>query len=478
MTRKTSRRDLLIGAGLGAGGLALSALAPGRAFASQAADSFIDPLAPKQPHFPAKVKSVIWLHMAGAPSTLDLFDYKPQLIKLHGQPLPESFSKGLKTATDGGVGALTATKRTWKQYGETGAWVSDLLPNVARHVDNISFLKGCKTEGSTHVISSLKLHTSALTPGRPSLGAWITYGLGSANPDLPAFVVLPTGKGGAGGGNGQVIWSAGFLPATYQGTSFRQGDSPILFLDRPERVVQTEQRATLDLLKQINEKHASRYPADTELEARTRSYDLAYRMQVAAPEAVNLKQETAATRAMYGIGENPTDEYGTAVLRARRLVERGVRFVHVISGTQEEGIQSWDAHQEIEKNHTVMSKTVDKPIGALLRDLKARGLLDTTLVVWTSEFGRTPYGQTGDGRDHNPWGYTSWIAGGGIKPGTYGATDEIGLRAQEGIVDTYDLQATVLNQLGLDFQKLTFQHQGRTEKATTVFGDVIKPILA
>jgi len=473
----TTRRQILLGAGLGAGAFALGTLAPGQAFATNAADTFVDPLAPKQPHFAAKAKSVIWLHMAGAPSTLDLFDYKPQLIKLHGQPLPDSFAKGLKTATDGGVGALTATPRTWKQYGETGAWVSDLLPNISKHVDDIAFLKGCKTEGSTHVISSLKLHTSALVPGRPSLGAWITYGLGSGNADLPPFVVLPTGKGGAGGGNGQVIWSSGFLPATYQGTSFRQGDSPILFLSRPDRVAQQEQRATLDLLKQVNDRLSQKFPTDTELEARTRSYDLAYRMQVAAPDAVDLKQETAATRAMYGIGEKPTDEYGTAVLRARRLVERGVRFVHVISGTQEEGIQSWDAHQEIEKNHGVMSKTVDKPVAALLRDLKARGLLDSTLVVWTSEFGRTPYGQTGDGRDHNPWGYTSWVAGGGIKPGTYGSTDEIGLRAQEGVVDTYDLQATVLHQLGLDHQKLTFLHQGRTERATTVFGDVIKTII-
>jgi hypothetical protein len=473
----TTRRQILLGAGLGASAIAFGSLAPSKAFANNAADNFVDPLAPKQPHFPAKAKSVIWLHMAGAPSTLDLFDYKPQLVKLNGQPLPDSFAKGLKTATDGGVGALTATPRTWKQYGETGAWVSDLLPNIANHVDDIAFLKGCKTEGSTHVISSLKLHTSSLVPGRPALGAWVTYGLGSANPDLPPFVVLPTGKGAAGGGNGQVIWSSGFLPATYQGTSFRQGDSPILFLSRPDRVAQEEQRATLDLLKQVNDRLSQKFPTDTELEARTRSYDLAYRMQSAAPDAVDLKQETAATRAMYGIGEKPTDEYGTAVLRARRLAERGVRFVHVISGTQEEGIQSWDAHQEIEKNHGVMSKTVDKPIAALLRDLKARGLLDSTLVVWTSEFGRTPYGQTGDGRDHNPWGYTSWIAGGGIKPGTYGSTDEIGLRAQEGIVDTYDLQATVLHQLGLDFQKLTFLHAGRTERATTVFGDVIKTII-
>ena len=475
---KTTRREFLFNLGGGVSGLALAGLLPGFGDLVAQAAAFDDPLASKQPHFAAKAKSVIWLHMAGAPSTLDLFDYKPELIRLHGQPLPESFGKNLKTATDGGVGALYATKRTWAQHGETGAWVSDLLPNVAKHVDKVAFLKGSKTEGSTHVISSLKLHTSSLVPGRPSLGAWIQYGLGTANPDLPAFVVLPTGRGSAGGGNGQVIWSSGFLPATYQGTSFRQGDSPILHLSRPELVAQAQQRNALDALKRLNDHKGARFPADSELEARSRSYDLAYRMQVAAPEAVDLSKETEATRKSYGLGEEPTNEYGTALLRARRLVERGVRFIHVISGTSDESIQSWDAHQNIEKNHAIMAKTVDKPIAALLADLKERGLLDSTLVVWASEFGRTPYGQTGDGRDHNPWGYTSWMAGGGIKPGTYGATDEIGLRAVSGIVDTYDLQATVLHQLGLDHQKLTFQNQGRQERATTVFGEVIKDVIA
>jgi len=477
-----SRRDFLGHAGAGLGGAALAGLStgllPGFDLNSAWAAELVDPLTPRQPHFPAKAKSVIWLHMAGAPSTLDLFDYKPELIKLAGTPLPDSFAKNLKTATDGGVGNLLATKRTWKQYGETGAWVSDLLPNIAKQVDDIAFLKGSKTEGSTHVISSLKLHTAGLVPGRPALGAWIQYALGAANPDLPAFVVLPTGKGAAGGGRGQVIWSSGFLPAAYQGTAFRAGDSPILHLARPAGVADDEQRNTLALIKALNEHASDRHPGDSELQARTKSYDLAYKMQTSAPEAVDLGKESEATKKAYGIGTKETDEYGTALLRARRLVERGVRFVHCISGAPDNSVDSWDAHNGIEKNHSVMCKQVDKPVAALLADLKARGLLDSTLVVWASEFGRTPYGQSGDGRDHNPWGFTSWIAGGGIKPGTFGATDEVGLRAVSGIVDTYDLQATILHQLGLDHKKVTFLYQGRAERPASVFGEVVKDILA
>ena len=477
MVIKTSRRRFLSAAGAGLGSLTVAGLVPGALRPAFAAE-LEDPLTAKAPHFPAKAKSVIWLHMAGAPSSLDLFDYKPDLIELHGQPLPESFGKGLKTATDGGVGALLATERKWKQHGETGAWVSDWLPNIATQVDNIAFLKGTKTEGSTHVISSLKLHTSGLVPGRPALGSWVQYGLGSANPDLPAFVVLPTGVGNAGGGRGAPIWSSGFLPAVYQGIAFRQGDSPILYLNRPEVISEKQQRKTLDLLKSLNDELAGQHPEDSELQARARSYDLAYRMQSAAPEAVDIGKESEATRQLYGADAGVTKEYGTALLRARRLVERNVRFIHVISGAPDNGVDSWDAHNDIEKNHTVMCGLVDKPVAGLLQDLKQRGLLDTTLVVWASEFGRTPYGQTGDGRDHNPWGYTTWIAGGGVKPGMYGATDEIGLRAVSGMVDTYDLQATILNQLGLDYRKLTFQHLGRSERATTVFGNVFKDVIA
>ena len=474
-----SRRNFLLKSGYGLGGMALTGLLPGGGFMFAPASALEDPLAPKQPHFPAKAKSVIWLHMAGAPATIDLFDYKPELIRLHGQPLPDSFGKNLKTATDGGVGALYATKRTWKQYGESGAWFSDLVPNLAQRADDICFLKGSKTEGSTHVIASLKLHTSGLVPGRPALGAWVQYGLGTANPDLPAFVVLANGKSTGGGGRVQVIWSSGFLPAAYQGTAFRPGDSPILHLARPETVAEAEQRSTLDLLKSLNEHHAEKYPSDTELQARAKSYELAYRMQKSAPEAVDLSKETAATREAYGIGDPATNDYGTNLLRARRLVERGVRFVHVISGSPDDSLPDWDAHNSIEKNHAVMAKLVDKPIATLLADLKSRGLLDSTLVVWTSEFGRTPYGQSGDGRDHNPWGFNSWLAGGGAKAGTtLGATDEIGLRAVSDIVDTYDLQATVLRLLGLDHRKLTFMYQGRSERATTVFGDVVTGAIA
>jgi len=263
--------------------------------AAFAAELF-DPTTPRQPHHTPKAKSVIWLHMAGAPSTLDLFDHKPELIKLAGTPLPDSFGKDLKTATDGGVGNLYASKRTWKQHGESGAWVSDLLPNIAKQVDDIAFLKGSKTEGSTHVIASLKLHTAGLVPGRPALGSWVQYGLGSANPDLPAFVVLPTGVGAAGGGRGAVIWSSGFLPAALQGTPLRKGDSPILHLARPEGITEKEQRAQLDLLRSINGDLSERYPGDTELVARAKSYDLAYRMQVSAPEAVDFAKETEATK--------------------------------------------------------------------------------------------------------------------------------------------------------------------------------------
>jgi len=471
----TSRRNFLGQAGLGLGGAALSGLIPGlnSAWASE-----LDPIAPRQPHFPAKARAVIWLHMAGAPSTLDLFDYKPDLVKWNGTPLPESFAKNLKTATDGGVGNLLATKRTWKQHGQTGAWVSDLMPNLAKQVDDIAFLKGCKTEGSTHVISSLKLHTAGLVPGRPALGAWIQYALGANNPDLPAFVVLPTGKGAAGGGRNQVIWSSGFLPAAYQGTAFRAGDQPILHLARPEGVADNEQRGVLDLLKTLNEHNAEQRIGDTELQARLKSYELAYRMQRSAPEAVDFSKETEATKALYGIGTKENDEYGTALLRARLLVERGVRFIHVISGAPDNSVDSWDAHNGIEKNHSVMCRQVDKPVAGLLADLKSRGLLDSTLVVWASEFGRTPYGQSGDGRDHNPWGYTQWIAGGGIKPGTFGATDEVGLRAASGVIDTYDLQATILHQLGLDHRKITFTYQGRSERPASVFGDVVADIIA
>ena len=479
-----SRRDFLVKSGLGLGGAAVSAgVVPGLGSfgAAWAADLAADPLAPKAPHFPAKSKSVIWLHMNGAPSTLDLYDYKPELVKLAGKEVPASFLKGIKTSTQGGVGKLWVSDRKWKQHGESGAWFSDLVPNIAQHADKLTFIKSSVTVGATHDISILKLNTGDLNPGRPSLGAWVTYALGTANPDLPAYVVLYNGKSEPQAGS--VNWSSGFLPAVYQGTAFRPGPSPIFYLERPEARAEQQQRASLDLLKKLNNSGAAKYPNDSELRARLRSYELAERMQVSAPEAVDLSKESEATKEMYALNDPVAGTYGTTLLRARRLVERGVRFIQVVSGAPEGDteITSWDAHSDLEVNHGTMARMVDKPIAGLLADLKQRGLLETTLVVWTSEFGRTSYGQSGNGRDHNPWGYTQWMAGAGVKAGfTYGETDEVGLQTadKDKGVDTYDLQATVLQTLGLDHLKTTFLNNGRSERPTVVYGKVIKELLA
>jgi hypothetical protein len=478
-----SRRAFLFKSGLSLGGAALGGLVPGLGALSAArAAELLDPLAPKDPHFPAKIKSVIWLHQNGAPSTLDLFDYKPELIKRAGEDVPASFLKGIKTSTQGGVGKLFASKRKWKQYGDSGAWFSDLVPNLATHADTLTFIKSSVTVGATHDISILKLNTGDVNPGRPSLGAWVTYALGSANPALPAYVVLYNGEREPQAGS--VNWSSGFLPAVYQGTPFRPGNSPILYLERPETRSVAQQRASLDLLKRLNSISAARYPGDTELRARIQSYELADRMQSAAPEAVDISKETDATKELYGLNDKTSESYGTVLLRARRLVERGVRFIQVVSGWPEGADterQSWDAHSDLEKNHGLMTKMVDKPIAGLLTDLKSRGLLESTLVVWTSEFGRTSYGQSGNGRDHNPWGYTQWLAGGGLKAGfTYGQTDEIGLQVadQDKAVDTYDVHATVLKLLGLDHLKTTYLNHGRSERPTVVYGKVVDEILA
>jgi hypothetical protein len=480
LSGKTSRRQLLLNAGVGVGGYVVSGLLPGGGIISavQAAE-FVDPLAPKPTHFPAKANSVIWLHMDGAPSTLDLFDHKPELIKLAGQEVPASFMKGIKEGVRGVNGKLFATNRTWKQYGQSGAWFSDLLPNLSAHADKLNFIKSSTTIGATHDISVLKLNTGDLNPGRPSLGSWVQYALGSANADLPAYVVLYNDKKEPRGGS--INWSSGFLPAVYQGIAFRPGDSPILHLERPELVSAAEQAGTLELLNRLNRQQASVHPEDTELRARSRSYELAARMEVAAPEAVDLSKESADTRQAYGIDDEGSKSYGQLLLRARRLVERGTRFVQVVSGPLDINGDSknWDAHNDLEENHGKHARQVDKPIAGLLADLKARGLLESTLVVWTSEFGRTSYGQSGNGRDHNPWGYTQWLAGGGSRAGTtFGETDELGLQSLGKKVDTYDLHATVLNLMGLDHLKVTFLHNGRSERPTVVYGDVVKELIA
>jgi hypothetical protein len=483
MSNPNARRDFILRTG--GAGLALSGLIPGLGnFQAALASELADPLAPKSPHFGAKVKSVIWLHQNGAPSTLDLYDYKPELQKLAGQAVPASFMKGIKTSTQGGVNKLWVSKeRTWKQYGESGAWFSNLLPNLAEHADKIAFIKSSVTVGATHDISILKLNTGDLNPGRPSLGAWVSYALGSANPNLPPYVVLYNSDREPQAGSQN--WNSGFLPAVYQGTAFREGDSPILYLDRPELRTAKQQRSQLDLLKHLNTSSASRYPNDSELRARLRAYELAERMQEAAPDAVSLASESDATKKLYGIDDKGSESYGEVLLRARRLVERGVRFVQVVSGypkgSENENRRSWDAHNNLDENHGVMAKMVDKPIAGLLADLKSRGLLESTLVVWTSEFSRTPWGESGSGRDHNPWGYTTWLAGGGVKAGTtYGGTDEIGLQVadKDTAVDTYDLHATVLQLMGLDHLKTTYLNNGRSERPTVVYGKVIKELLA
>jgi hypothetical protein len=481
MMDNKSRRDFMQKAGLGLGGIALSGFIPGYGFFSAAsAAELVDPLAPKAPHFPAKVKTVIWLHMDGAPSTLDLFDYKPELKKLAGQPIPESFLKGIKTSTQGGITKLFwSGKREWKQYGQSGAWFSDLVPNIAQHADKITFIKSSVTVGATHDISILKLNTGDVNPGRPSLGAWVNFALGSANKDLPSYVVLYNDNKEPRAGS--VNWSSGFLPAVYQGVAFRPGDSPILNLERPGSLAANEQRNALDLLRRLNEKRAALYPEDTELQARIRSYELADRMQTSAPEAVDISKESDATREAYGLNDPISKSYGEVLLRARRLTERGVRFIQVVSGPAlpDGEFRNWDAHNSLEVNHGNNARMVDKPIAGMLADLKERGLLDSTLVVWASEFGRTPWGESGDGRDHNPWGYTQWIAGGGVKAGTtFGATDEIGVQSVGKKVDTYDLHATVLELLGLNHLKTTFLHDGRSERPTVVYGEVIKELLA
>lgn len=474
-----TRRQFLHKLAIGTGGVVSSSFLPGGGIISGVFASD-DPLAPKAPHHEAKAKTVIWLHQAGAPSTLDLFDYKPELIRLNGTPVPESFLEGIKTSTQGGVTKLIATNRQWKQHGQSGAWFSDLLPNLSRHADDIAFIKSSVTIGATHDISILKLNTSSLNPGRPSLGSWVQYALGSANPDLPGFVVLYDDTREPRGG--VTNWGAGFLPAVYQGTPFRPEGAPILHIENPELLSRAQQRQALDLIRKLNDKHDGAYPSDTELQARAESYELAYRMQQTAPEAVDLDQESEATRELYGLNDPRSRRYGEQLLRARRLAERGVRFIQVVSGrTEVDGeMEDWDAHVNIEENHGKHAATVDKPIAGLLADLKQRGLLDSTLVVWTSEFGRSSWSESGNGRDHNPWGYTQWLAGGGVKAGhTHGATDEIGLQAVKGTeVDTYDLQATVLHQLGLDYKRVIYRHQGRSERPTQTFGRLVKEVLA
>ncbi len=469
-----SRREFLARTGSGLGGLALTCLLDrdGNFTPSlSAAGGSTNPLAPKSPHHQPKAKAVIWLFMEGGPSHVDLFDPKPALEKLAGQPMPASFGRPI-TAMGTANNTLMPSKRAWKQYGESGIWVSDWYARIAEHVDDMAVLRACWADGLNHVGSVCQMNTGSILAGRPSLGAWATYGLGSANQDLPTFIVL-TDAGEVVGGPKN--WSAGFLPATYQGTLFRNDETPIFYLLPPDSVSVEQQRSKLDFLAELNRSFAADKPEDTELEARANSYELAYRMQSAAPEAIDFSKESDLTKKLYGLEDPITAKFGANCLLARRLVERGVRFVELYCGSG----SGWDAHSNIEGNHGKMCKVSDQPIAGLLTDLKARGLLGSTLVIWGGEFGRTPFNEKGDGRDHNPWGFSMWMAGGGIKGGqVIGATDEIGLRGVEGRYHVHDIHATILHLMGLNHLRLLYFHNGRGERATVNGGTLIKEALS
>ncbi|MBI3852099.1 MAG: DUF1501 domain-containing protein [Verrucomicrobia bacterium] len=470
----TSRRDFLRRAGCGFGGLAFGYLLGLDGILARAGNITIDPLnplAPRPPHHTPKAKSVIWLFLEGGPSHLDLFDPKPALEKLAGQKMPESFGRVI-TAMGTSDNTLMPTKRTFKQYGQSGIWVSDWLPNIAQHVDEMAVIRSCWADGLNHVGSVCQMNTGDILAGRPALGAWTTYGLGTANDKLPTFVVMADGAEPVGGPKN---WSAGFLPASFQGTQFRTDGTPIFHLTPPKTISDKQQRSKLDLLAGLNKHFAADKADDGELAARLNSYEQAYRMQSAAPEAVDLAQESEATRALYGLDDDKMAKFGKLCLQSRRLVERGVRFIQLYSGSN----SGWDAHADVETNHSGLCKSSDKPIAGLLTDLKSRGLLDSTLVVWGGEFGRTPFNENGKGRDHNPWGFTIWMAGGGVKGGTVvGSTDEIGLRAVENRAHVHDIHATILHLLGMNHEKLTYLHNGRDERPTINDGEVIKEVLA
>jgi hypothetical protein len=460
----SSRREFFTKAGSGLAGIALASLLSEDRAAG--AKTHADPMAPKPPHHEPKAKAVIWLFMEGGPSHIDLFDPKPKLNELHGQPMPASFGKPI-TAMGTAGNTLLGSRRVFQQHGQSGLWVSDWYPHIAQHADDIAVIRSCWADGLNHVGSVCQMNTGDILAGRPSMGAWVTYGLGSASKSLPAFVILLDDREPVGGPKN---WSAGFLPAAYQGSLFRQGDTPILHLKPPEGVSVERQRSKIDFLRRLNEHWAADKAEDTELDARIRSYELAFQMQAEAPGAVDLSQETEATKKLYGLDDPDTEVFGRNCLLARRLVERGVRFVELYCGSG----SGWDAHSNIEANHTKWCRASDKPIAGLLTDLKSRGMLEEVLVVWGGEFGRTPFNEKGNGRDHNPWGFTMWMAGGGVKGGkTIGSTDEIGLRAVERPAHVHDIHASILHLLGLNHLRLTWMHNGRAERPTIVGGELI-----
>jgi hypothetical protein len=470
-----NRRSFLQDAFCGMGSLALASMLHEEKL--QAAAN--NPLAPKPPHQNlGKAKSVIFLFMAGGPSHLETFDPKPLLNELDGQTRPESFGEAKYQQIKAGA-KLLGCKRKFKKHGESGIEVSNLFPQTAKCIDDIAVIRSCYGDRVVHSAAQYELFSGRIFPGFPSMGSWVLYGLGSQSDSLPAYMVMPDPDGALEAG--QPMYANGFLPSVYQPTMLRSGKTPVRNLAFPEGVTIEQRRKTIDLIRQLNQTTLD--PHDNDLAARISAYELAFKMQTEAPEVFDLSGETKETLNLYGVGVEPTDDYGRRCLLARRMVEKGVRFTVVVSGGGPGNLQ-WDAHADIEENHLRMAAQTDQPIAALLTDLKRRGLLDETLVLWGGEFGRSPEaqggkaGQRGMGRDHHNVGFSMWMAGGGIKGGlTVGATDAIGLRAVERPLHFRDIHATLLHQLGLEQDELTYLHQGRKERLTLIDGEVIEEIV-
>ena len=465
--QSVNRRWFLEQCGVGLGAVALRSLL-GESMA-HAAPALIDPLAPKQPHFPGKAKHVIYLFMAGAPSHLELFDYKPQLEKHNGQLPPPDLLKNYRAAFINPNSSLLGPKFKFAKHGKSGAEISELLPHLAEVVDDLAIVRSMHTDAFNHAPGQIFMNTGSQQFGRPSIGAWTTYGLGSESSDLPGFVVFSSAKKGTSGGASN--WGCGFLPTVYQGVPLRNQGDPILFLSNPRGIDDSLQRESLASIRRLNEQRLSAV-GDPEIATRINSFEMAYRMQSSAPELMNIANESAETLAMYG-AEPGKPSFANNCLLARRLVERGVRFVQLFH-------EAWDHHGGLTSGLKEQCGLTDRPCAALIKDLKQRGMLDDTLVIWGGEFGRTPMVQGGnDGRDHHPNGFSVWLAGGGIKPGiTLGTTDELGFNAVEDKVHVHDLHATILHLLGFDHTRLTHKFQGRDFRLTDVHGEVVTKLLA
>jgi uncharacterized protein (DUF1501 family) len=473
-----TRRQFFRACGVGVGTLGLASLLNPSLFAEPPAPAPADPLAPKKPHFPAKAKSIIYLHMAGAPSTLDLFDHKPKLNELNNQPCPESYIKGQQFAFIKGHPKLLGTPHKFDKRGQSGQVMSDILPHLHTVADELCIVRSLHTDQFNHAPAQLFVHTGSPRLGRPGMGAWLSYGLGSENRNLPAFVVLVSGTANPDGGAS--LWGSGFLPTIHQGVQLRSQGDPVLFLSNPEGMDAEGRRRSLDALDKLNKMQLESV-GDPEIATRIAQYEMAYRMQTSVPEVLDIGKETKETLEAYG-AKPGQKAFANNCLLARRLVEKGVRFVQLYHW-------GWDSHGESQGNDLRYGlvdrcRETDQPIAALIKDLKKRGLLDSTLIVWGGEFGRTPMNEERNGskwlgRDHHQHCFTIWMAGGGVKAGhTHGATDELGYYVAEDGVHVHDLQATILHLFGLDHERLTYRFQGRDYRLTDVFGKVVKPLLA